>query len=359
MEILVVDHHGFAPITISPLLPGTLYHFRVRSADAAGNVAVSDDFSFTTAALPPGAAIYQASGDFSFTQGYRGWTYEDSTGTLLHPDASRALYYGHGDAWTDDNTGVFLWNDGGLPGVNGDAVRRWTAPQDGVAQITGIARVHHPAETAGTVVLIRHGATTLWQYAFTPGDDSVQTFDVITDLRQGDSLEFVTHRTVNAWNTAASTYFNPTIVLSSTDTTPPVLSSVAASNITSTAALVSWASNEASNSQVEYGPTASYGAATPLDGQLVTSHTVSLSGLVANTDYFYRVRSADAAGNLATSSGTFRTASGSAGGTTTYGAEADFSLVQGTRGWTYRDSTGAALTPDATRTDGGKGRSRI
>jgi hypothetical protein len=34
-------------------------------------------------------------------------------------------------------------------------------------------------------------------------------------------------------------------------------------------------------------------------------------------------------------------------GSTTYRADADFSLVQGYRGWYYRDSTGAALTPDA------------
>ena len=204
-------------------------------------------------------------------------------------------------------------------------------------------------------MLIRRGSTTLWQYAFTTGDDTTPEYDVTVDLRAGDSLDFVIHRTVvNNFGYSPTAYFNPTIVLGA-DTTPPVLSNVAASNITSTSAMVSWASNEASNSQVEYGPTASYGTTTALDAPLVTSHSVALSGLVANTDYFYRVRSVDAAGNLATASGTFRTASG---GPTTYQAAADFSLVQGTRGWSYLDSTGAALTADATN-GGGKGRSRI
>jgi hypothetical protein len=137
----------------------------------------------------------------------------------------------------------------------------------------------------------------------------------------------------------------PTIALTSVaDTTPPVISSVT-SNVTWSNALISWMTDELSNGQVEYGPPASYGSITPLNGQLVASHSVALSGLVADTDYFYQVLSADAAGNLATASGTFRTASGAS---TTYQAGADFSSVQGTRGWTYLDSTGAAMTWDAT-----------
>ena len=35
---------------VSGLRPSTLYHFRVKSCDAAGNLATSDDFSFTTGA---------------------------------------------------------------------------------------------------------------------------------------------------------------------------------------------------------------------------------------------------------------------------------------------------------------------
>jgi hypothetical protein len=41
---------------------------------------------------------------------------------------------------------------------------------------------------------------------------------------------------------------------------------------------------------------------------MVTSHSAGLSGLTDNTTYFYRVRSADAAGNLGTATGSFRTA---------------------------------------------------
>src|SRR5262249_43380840 len=66
----------------------------------------------------------------------------------------------------------------------------------------------------------------------------------------------------------------------------------------------------ASDSQVDYGTTVSYGSSSPLNPALVTSHSVALSGLTPSTLYHYRVRSRDASGGLTVSSDfTFRTAS--------------------------------------------------
>ncbi len=79
--------------------------------------------------------------------------------------------------------------------------------------------------------------------------------------------------------------------------TSPTISAVTATNITSATAKVTWTTHEPSTSRVEYGLTTSYGSLTPLDATLVTSHTVSLSGLATNTAYHYRVRSKDAFGN--------------------------------------------------------------
>src|SRR5207245_5167696 len=60
--------------------------------------------------------------------------------------------------------------------------------------------------------------------------------------------------------------------------------------------------NEPSDSQVEYGLTASYGSATLLATSLVTAHSATLNALAAGTLYHYRVKSKDAAGNPAVSS---------------------------------------------------------
>ncbi len=101
-----------------------------------------------------------------------------------------------------------------------------------------------------------------------------------------------------AGNTATSTAVTVTV---SNDTTAPVISAVQSSSITQTTASISWTTNEASNSRVEYGSSISYGSFTTLDPANVTSHSQPLSGLVPNTLYHYRVLSRDAAGNLATS----------------------------------------------------------
>ncbi len=99
------------------------------------------------------------------------------------------------------------------------------------------------------------------------------------------------------------------------DTTPPVISSVASANITSSSASVSWTTNEASDTQVEYGTSTSYGSSTQVNASMTTSHSAQLSGLSANTLYHYRVKSKDAAGNLAASSDqTFTTSANPGGG---------------------------------------------
>ncbi len=76
----------------------------------------------------------------------------------------------------------------------------------------------------------------------------------------------------------------------------PTISGVSATNITASSASINWATNAASDSQVEYGLTASYGTQSSLNAALITNHQVTLTGLASNTTYHYRVKSRDAAG---------------------------------------------------------------
>jgi hypothetical protein len=89
------------------------------------------------------------------------------------------------------------------------------------------------------------------------------------------------------------------------DTTPPVISNVRVTNITATSATITWTTNEPADSQVKYGTTSSVTQTTPRDATVVTSHSVTVTGLTPNTSYFYRPVSRDAAGNL-TNGGTNR-----------------------------------------------------
>src|SRR6267378_1740967 len=116
-----------------------------------------------------------------------------------------------------------------------------------------------------------------------------------------------------------STTSTAVIVTVSNDTTPPVISAVSASGISSSAATISWTTDEASDTQVEYGLTLAYGSSAPLAASLVASHSQTLSGLAAGTLYHYRVKSRDAAGNLATAGdSTFVSLSASGGGLVGY-----------------------------------------
>jgi hypothetical protein len=104
--------------------------------------------------------------------------------------------------------------------------------------------------------------------------------------------------TSNAGNYWVDIVFN---TVTTSDTTPPVISGVSATSIGTTTATIVWTTNEAADSQVEYGTTTAYGSSTPLNTTRVTNHSVVLSGLSRRTLYHYRVKSRDAAGNLAIS----------------------------------------------------------
>jgi glucose/arabinose dehydrogenase len=91
--------------------------------------------------------------------------------------------------------------------------------------------------------------------------------------------------------------------------TPPTISAVQTASITTSGATISWTTNVAADTQVQYGTTTSYGSSTTLAAAMVTSHSQTLTGLTTGTLYHYRVKSKDAAANLATSAGfTFTTA---------------------------------------------------
>ena len=127
---------------------------------------------------------------------------------------------------------------------------------------------------------------------------NVTTYTALDALNEG-SHAFEVKAVDNSGNQGTAAMLN--FVCVSPDTTAPVISGVASTSITTSGATVSWTTNEAATSQVEYGQTTSYGSSTTLDPNLVTSHSVNLSGLTANTTYHYRVISKDSSGNSATS----------------------------------------------------------
>ena len=98
-------------------------------------------------------------------------------------------------------------------------------------------------------------------------------------------------------------------------TPPPIISGITISGLTSSSATINWATNQASDSTVEYGTTPAYGSTATGNSSLVTNHSVGLLSLAASTTYHYRVRSRNSAGALAVSTdSTFATTQASGGG---------------------------------------------
>ena len=84
------------------------------------------------------------------------------------------------------------------------------------------------------------------------------------------------------------------------DSDPPAISNVTATNVTDVSASITWDTDEAADSTVDYGPDATYGS-TVEDGSPVTAHSIALTGLLPGTTYHCQVSSTDAGGNAASS----------------------------------------------------------
>jgi len=211
---------------LSGLTAFTLYHYRVKSKDALGNLAISSNSTFTTADATAPAVSVSAPANGALVQG---------TITV--------------SAIASDNVGVTK-----------------------VEFYKDADAIPYATDTSS------------------PYDASINTTTVT------DGSHSLTAKAYDAANNVTTS----TAVTVTVDNTGPVLSGTTASSITHSSATVTWTSNEASDSQVEYGLTTSYGNSTAVNAPLVTSHSQGLTGLAPETLYHYRVKSKDAASNLTT-----------------------------------------------------------
>ncbi|PYR42224.1 MAG: hypothetical protein DMF93_06310, partial [Acidobacteria bacterium] len=99
----------------------------------------------------------------------------------------------------------------------------------------------------------------------------------------------------------ATNYWVDVVFSTTADTTPPVISGLTSAAIDSSNASVSWTTNELANSRVDYGTDSTFATNTQSvsNPAFLTAHTLRLTGLQPNTHYYYRVVSADTAGNTA------------------------------------------------------------
>jgi chitodextrinase len=156
---------------------------------------------------PPTALTYTASTDFSGTQGYRQWSYRDSTGVpLVYDPVNRR--------WKGVEAYLWIWAGGCHPGSTRNVVRRWTAPQAGAIAITGNVRDLDANGGAGVVAIIRKNGNEIWRTTIVNGNSIGVNFSLAKSVAANDRIDFVVNRNGNYNND--STAFDPTIILTPT-----------------------------------------------------------------------------------------------------------------------------------------------
>jgi hypothetical protein len=118
--------------------------------------------------------------------------------------------------------------------------------------------------------------------------------DGLLSVAAGDALHA---RYVDALDCDGATGV-PYVADARVDCVGPAISAVGTTAVSDTAAKIVWTTDEASSSVATWGPVKPPGTSTPGPSG-VTAHEVSLTGLQSCTVYWFDVRSADGAGNLA------------------------------------------------------------
>ncbi|MCG3111081.1 MAG: fibronectin type III domain-containing protein [Candidatus Manganitrophus sp. SB1] len=311
------------------LTPATTYHFRVLSKDAAGNLATSGDNTFVTPAPPdnnpPTFSGITASGltadsvvitwntneasttrvEYGLTTAYGSLSTLDSTLVTNHTRTLSGL-----NPSTTYHFRVLSKDAADNTAASGDRTFTTSAALDTTAPI--LSAIAAGTVTATSAVIgwtTNEAATAQVEYGTTTAYGATSALDntlltghtrTLSNLTPSTTYHFRVISKDAADNTATSGD-NTFTTTAPPDTMAPALSGIAAGDLTSSSATISWTTNELSDTQIQYGTTTAYGSTTSLNSTMTTSHSQNLTGLSPSTLYHYRVLSKDAAGNLATS----------------------------------------------------------
>jgi phosphodiesterase/alkaline phosphatase D-like protein len=376
-------------VVVTGLTPSTTYHYRVGGTDPYGNDGVSGDFTLMTPALPPPITVdttVSQDGKNSVTTGafstsapgelllaFVALDGPSSVGQIANVSGAGLTWSlvsradtnpGDAEVWQatapatlsnatvtatvgtgnyDESLTVVAFQGaagvGNVVGSNGTAAPSVSLSMTGSGSVvyavgndwdravshtplSGQSMVHQFVDTGS--------GDTFWTQALNGPAGPVESL-----VTMGDSAP-----TSDRWNMVAVELVRPISVAP----VAPTISGVGASNLTSSSATISWATDQPSSSQIDYGPTSTYGSSTTLDSTAVLSHSQTITGLSPSTTYHYRVRSANGVGTTNSGDFTFTTTSNLTAQTITFGALSSKTLAQSPVTVTATASSGLAVT---------------
>ncbi|MBY8999267.1 MAG: fibronectin type III domain-containing protein, partial [Candidatus Thorarchaeota archaeon] len=98
-------------------------------------------------------------------------------------------------------------------------------------------------------------------------------------------------------NTNSSSTFSLVGAEESADTTPPVITTIANNTPTTDSVTITWYTDEDSDSRVKYGNMSGNYTMQEFNTTLVTTHSITVTGLTSDTTYYFVVNSTDASEN--------------------------------------------------------------
>ena len=281
----------------SALARGATYSVSVSASDPAGNAMLAATWSFTTAKPAPAPGVCPCS------------LWDDAaTPATVTVNDDRAIELGLKFSADTDGyvTGVRFYkgpqntgtHTGSLWSTDGTRLATATFSSESSQGWQTVSFAQPVAVTAGTTYVVSYLSS--GYYSATTGGLAARD---VPPLHSGANAAVYTYgggfpataSTANYW---VDLVYDRSATPPPTDTTAPAVSQVQVAP-SQTAATVTWTTDESATTRVDYGtsPTTLDRNATGASG---TSHSVALSGLAAGTTYYYRVTSADAAGNSTT-----------------------------------------------------------
>lgn len=248
---LVTEH----ALTLTSLEPGTTYVYRINAFDIAGQSATPITGTFTT-----------------------------SEGPRISNVAVEL---------TDANRAIITWNTN----IDANSTVVYSTSASNLNTNTSVIQTGNASPVGGGGSVYQHrvtlsslsSATKYFYYVKSTSNDGLS--NIVTDKNGGDYYTFST----------------------TNDQKAPTITGVTNLLVARNSAVVSWVTDEPATTQALYATvsgssTDSYANQTTLDSALTTYHVVTFSNLSSQTKYYYKVRSADNAGNLGTSAeGSFTT----------------------------------------------------
>ena len=167
-------------------------------------------------------------------------------------------------------------------------------------------------DLAGNIVVVLHGIKQGLTIQFDPSDFPLTTAYSYNLVKGNDTLKDYTDYTLNlpsnsitfSFDNSQFSSYEPSVISplmiqfylenvtfpSQFGGIPPQVGLMKVFNITRTTAEMTWTSDEATTTQIEYGTTVSYGALSALKSNLTITHHIVLAGLTPNTTYHYRAK---------------------------------------------------------------------